>query len=167
MPRSDQGLQDQRYHVIPRTLIFLFNKHHQVLLMKGAKDKRLWPGLHNGIGGHVEAGEDILEAAQRELAEETGLSSIYLDLCGQIMIDVTPNRGVSIFVFRGEYLGDDFTSSKEGNLSWVKLSQLDDKALVGDLAYLLPKVADFQLGDPLIIGKYQYSDSGKMNISFR
>jgi hypothetical protein len=36
MPRADQGIKDHRYHVIPRTLIFLFNIREQVLLIKGA-----------------------------------------------------------------------------------------------------------------------------------
>jgi 8-oxo-dGTP pyrophosphatase MutT (NUDIX family) len=48
--------------------------------------------LYNGIGGHIEAGEDILEAAQRELNEETGISQVELSICGQIMIDVSPER---------------------------------------------------------------------------
>jgi 8-oxo-dGTP diphosphatase len=123
--------------------------------------------LYNGIGGHIEAGEDILEAAQRELNEETGISQVELSICGQIMIDVSPERGISIFLFRGDYSGDDLISSREGQLSWVDLNQLDDITPVEDLAYLLPLIADYQLGDPLIIGKYRYTDSGELIISFR
>jgi hypothetical protein len=37
MPQSDKGIRDQRYHVIPRSLIFIFNDSNQVLLMRGQK----------------------------------------------------------------------------------------------------------------------------------
>jgi len=31
IPQKNQGTDDKRYHVIPRTLIFLFNEYEQVL----------------------------------------------------------------------------------------------------------------------------------------
>ena len=40
----------------------------EVLLLRGAADKRLWANRYNGLGGHVEAGEDVLSAAKREAA---------------------------------------------------------------------------------------------------
>ncbi len=52
---QEQGTHFARYPVIPRALIFLFTGD-SVLLLKGAPDKRIWPGLYNGIGGHIEAG---------------------------------------------------------------------------------------------------------------
>jgi 8-oxo-dGTP diphosphatase len=153
--------------VIPRTLIFLFNHREQVLLIKGSKEKRLWAGVLNGVGGHVEAGEDICEAAQRELAEETGIVNIQLTYCGQIMVDISKAAGVAIFLFRGEYLADDFINSEEGELMWVDLERLGDEHIVEDLIDLLPKIAEFQEGHPLIIGKSYYSEDGGLVISFR
>ena len=72
MPASDQGVSTDRYALIPRVLIFLI-RDNQVLLLKGSEDKRLWANRFNGIGGHIEPGEDPLSAAYRELFEETGL----------------------------------------------------------------------------------------------
>ena len=51
--------------LIPRTLIFLTCRD-LVLLLKGAPHKRLWANRYNGIGGHIERGEDVLTAAQRD-----------------------------------------------------------------------------------------------------
>jgi 8-oxo-dGTP diphosphatase len=167
MPKSEQRIDPDRYQVTPRTLIFLFNTKDQVLLLRGAANKRLWAGLFNGVGGHVEAGEDILESAQRELFEETGIQGIPLYFCGQIMIDVDPGMGVGVFVFCGAYEGQYLQHSEEGVLAWVDLDGLDQLPLVGDLPLLIPKIASFQPGDPPLIGKYTYDSEGKLQISFR
>jgi 8-oxo-dGTP diphosphatase len=64
MTKEEQGLTDDRYVVVPRTLIFI-KRENSVLLLKGAPDKRLWANLYNGVGGHVERGKDVLSAARR------------------------------------------------------------------------------------------------------
>ena len=66
MPSSDQGVNLDRYLLVPRTLIFLV-KGDCILFLKGGPEKRLWSGMYNGLGGHVERGEDIISAAYREL----------------------------------------------------------------------------------------------------
>jgi 8-oxo-dGTP diphosphatase len=166
-PNSDQGLDQVRYQVVPRVLIFLFDQQNRVLLLKGSPQKRLWAGLYNGIGGHIEAGEDILEAAQRELFEETGISDLSLDLCGQIMVDVSPQVGVAIFVFKGEYHGTSLSPSDEGMLAWIDLVVLDSLQLVEDLPALLPKIAVHEPLSQMIIAKYNYDGEGNLQISFR
>lgn len=166
MPSSDQGVDAKRYMVVPRNLIFLFDEHDRVLLIKGSKTKRLWAGLYNGIGGHIERGEDIQEAAIRELWEETGITDVGLYFCGQIMVDVNEETGVAIFLFRGKYGGDDFIPSTEGKLVWVPLDQLDEVSIVEDLPIILPKIANHQNADPILIGKYQYGLKGELEISF-
>ncbi len=92
MQASEQGTREpgkRRYQAIPRTLIFITSMHPQtgaqeVLLLKGAPTKRLWANKYNGLGGHVEADEDLYAAALREVNEETGLSLSQLTLRGVI-----------------------------------------------------------------------------------
>lgn len=167
MPKSDQGINAQKYQVVPRTLIFLFDSQERVLLLKGSSTKRLWAGQYNGIGGHIEAREDILESAQRELKEETGLTNIILRCCGQIMVDVTEDVGIAIFIFRGKYEGQEWAASSEGDLAWISMSNLAEAPLVEDLPILIPKVYNHQPSDPFIIGKYEYRHGGELLMSFR
>ncbi len=167
MPSSDQNVNQDRYKVVPRTLIFIFNNQGQVLLIRGSKNKNIWSGLLNGIGGHVEVSEDIYEAARREIEEETGLSIIPLVFCGQIMVKVEEGLGVALFLFRGTYKGDNYISSDEGKISWILIDDLENQPVVEDLLKLLPIVYEFKQGDPIIIGKYDYDDDGKLIISLQ
>ena len=88
MGKDDQGLQSgkRRFQVIPRVLVFLRNED-DVLLLKGAPDKRIWANLYNGVGGHVEVDEDVYSAALREVYEETGLEVSNLELRAIANID--------------------------------------------------------------------------------
>jgi len=158
MPKSDQVIQSKKYQVIPRTLIFIFDEAQHVLLIKGSEDKKRWANIYNGIGGHIEAGENILEGAWRELAEETGLTDIPLQLCGQIMVDVSDDLGIALFIFRGFTEGHAVQSSEEGELFWASMDLLKGLPIVEDLPILIPKALNYQAGEPLFIGKSFYSE---------
>ena len=166
MPVSDQGITQHRYMLIPRTLIFV-TYEDQLLLIKGAPGKRLWAGRYNGIGGHVEQGEDILSAARRELDEETGLKNIDLWLCGTVTIDTGQNPGIALYVFRGEAAEKvDLKFSDEGWPAWKTQSQILELGLVEDLYILLPKVLSTELGDAPFCAHYCYDQQDQLVVSF-
>jgi 8-oxo-dGTP diphosphatase len=164
MPKEEQGITDDRYVVIPRTLIFI-TRGNSVLLIKGAPDKRLWANLYNGIGGHVERGEDILSAARRELFEETGLVVPDLWLCGTITIDVNDDKGIAIFVFTGSNLQNEPVASAEGSLQWVDMSKLPEIPTVKDLPFLLPRIMRMKPGDQPFSAHSAYIDN-QLTIQF-
>lgn len=165
MPKNEQGVFHQRYQVIPRTLIFL-TRQDEVLLLKGAPTKRLWPNRFNGVGGHIERGEDVATSARRELEEETGLAAQRLDLIGTVMVDVDRETGIALYVFRGEYGGGELRSSEEGELCWVKQDQIADLPLVEDLYVLLPRVLAARQGDAPFSVRYWYDENEKMKVAF-
>lgn len=169
MPASDQGVKSgQRYQLVPRTLIFV-TYGDSVLLIKGAPHKRLWAGLYNGIGGHVECGESILEAARRELGEETGLSGDDPWLVGIVTVDTGEDTGVCIFVFRvvlKEAIDKQPRLSPEGTLEWVSIDQLQELPTVEDLPLLLPRVLEREPGESPFMAAYAYDDQDRLLIRF-
>ena len=54
MGQADQKMIKGRYQVVPRTLCFIIHDD-DVLLLRGAPTKRIWPNKYNGVGGHVES----------------------------------------------------------------------------------------------------------------
>lgn len=167
MTIKQQGIRESDYKVVPRTLIFLFDEHDRVLLLRKSSHKRLWAGFLNGIGGHIEAGEDVMEAALRELTEEAGITDVILAFCGQIMIDVSIDEGVALFVFKGNYNGHHHFQVEDGELGWVSLTDLENQQVMEDLPLLLPKVAGYKRGDAMLIGRYTFDQEGKLKMSFR
>ena len=165
MPASDQKVTADRYTLIPRTLVFLIHEN-KVLLIQGGPYKRLWANLYNGVGGHIERGEDPLSAARCELLEETGLKSNDLRLVGVVTIDAEPKTGIGIYVFRGTLSSGKLADSTEGKLEWVPYGSLDHLALVEDLPVLLPRVLAASPGAPPFSAQYTYDEQGKMAIKF-
>ncbi|MCJ7432583.1 MAG: NUDIX domain-containing protein [Anaerolineales bacterium] len=164
MPQSDQGVTRQRYMLIPRTAIFL-RRGDLFLLIKGAPTKRLWAGKYNGLGGHVERGEDVCSAAKRELMEESGLSAD-LWLCGTVIVDAG-EIGICLYVFSGESFEGEITPSKEGAVEWVAFDRVvEELPVVEDLPVILPRIQTMRRGDPPFSARSFYDDDGKLNVAF-
>jgi 8-oxo-dGTP diphosphatase len=165
MPVEEQGVQPERYQIIPRVLVFA-TRADQVLLLKGASRKRVWPNRYNGVGGHVERGEDVLTAARREFHEETGLELRNAWLAAIVMIDTQQPTGISLYVFRGTAGSGELIASEEGSLHWVKQAEIANLELVEDLPILLPKTLALKPGEEPLFAQYTYTQEGNLRIVF-
>jgi len=167
MGKADQGVaaSQGRYAVIPRVLVFVMNGE-DVLLLKGAPTKRIWPNCYNGVGGHVEADEDVYSAAQRETHEETGLSARDLRLRGVVNVDVGQPMGILLFVFTARSDRRQTVSSDEGALEWVPLQRLAEYDLVEDVPLLLERIATMDDSAPPFFARYDYDAQEQLHITF-
>jgi len=163
MPAAAQGAGDDRYMLIPRTAIFV-REGDSYLLIKGAPGKRLWPGKYNGIGGHVEPGEDVLASARRELHEETGLDA-RLWLCGTVIVDAG-ERGIGLYVFTGEVTGGNLAASVEGAAEWISHDRMSLVPTVEDVPQLIARIHGMHRGDAPFSARSYYDAGGKLRLEF-
>jgi 8-oxo-dGTP diphosphatase len=165
MGREDQGVaaSHSRYHVIPRVLCFVTHGE-RVLLLRGAAHKRIWAGKYNGLGGHVEAGEDIQAAIRREVKEESGLDPHDIRLRAVVHVDAgDPLAGILFFVFTAAADTTEVIASPEGALEWHDRNVLPAN-MVEDLPILLPRVLSLGPADPPLFVSYTYDEQNRLVI---
>lgn len=134
-----------------------------VLLLRHAPTSDRFAGLWNGIGGHVEAGEDARAAAHRELLEETGLDVAGLRLRGVMHEEGLLGQAYVVFFFVGESPTRALRPAPGLELVWQPLARLDELALVPDVAALLPRLLD---ADDVLFATQTY-DGGDGSLALR
>ena len=120
---SQQG--SARFSPTPRVLLFL-QREGKYLFIEGAP-RKWWAGKLNGIGGSVEAGETILEAARRETHEETGLEAQNLLLAA--IVTVISEPPVLLFGYLGDLSDGELHTTDEGSFRWLSAEELNDTTL--------------------------------------
>ncbi len=110
-----------------------------VLLLRHPETSDRFPGQWNGIGGHVEAGEDVRAAALRELREEAGVVPTELSLRAVCHEAGLVGHDHVLFVFVGRVATRAFRSAEGLELGWQPLAKLDTLALVHDVELLLER----------------------------
>ncbi len=109
-------------------------------------------------GGHIEKNESIIDAVIREMKEETGLDIQNPRLCGIKQFPIENGRYIVFLFHTDEFLGE-VTSSEEGEMVWVKKSDLPKMNTVNDLPPLLQVMEDDNLTE------FQYViENGKWNV---
>lgn len=168
MGATGQGADatDGRWLTIPRTLSFVF-KDDQVLLMKRAVHKRVFPNQYNGLGGHIERDEDPYTSALREIEEESGLHVHSLALRAVHHIDTGAKTGIILFVFSAVSDTFDFVSqSDEGTLHWVPVDKLAEYDLVEDIPLILPRLLEKTPTGAPLSAHVSYNASDEIQIRY-
>lgn len=91
-----------------------------VLMCKRRKDP--YQGLHNLVGGKIEKGEDGINAAYRELEEETGITNSNIQLTH--LMDFTYHLpSVKVEVYVGRLNKEVAIYGDENDLEWIGIEQ--------------------------------------------
>ena len=135
----------------------------QVLLVhRNARKDDEHLGKYNGLGGKLEADEDVMAGMVREIREEAGIECTTLQLRGTISWPGFGKNGEDWlgFVFLvTAFEGEPHSENPEGTLEWVTLENMYDLPMWEGDRHFLPLVFD---GDPRQFhGVMPYKD-GKM-----
>ena len=140
----------------PVTLCFV-QARGRLLLLRVAAGKP-FGGLLNGLGGHVHPGEDIRQAARREVLEESGLTvpELLLQAVLHEVGLVQSDRLVFVFTAR---LDEPYppTQSPEGEVGWFALDSPPWQELGPDLREILPAVLTAR---GVLFGTVEFDGSG-------
>jgi len=135
------------YTPIVATLGYVMSPDGQRVLMihRNARQDDQHLGKYNGLGGKMEAGEDIAACMRREIMEEAGIECLEMRLRGTLNWPGFGKQGEDwlgfIFVI-DRYTGTPFESNTEGKLEWVPLSELDALPMWEGDRHFLPLVFD-------------------------
>lgn len=155
-----------RWLTIPRTLSFVLNGD-DILMMKRAAHKRVFPNQYNGLGGHIERDEDPLTGAIREIKEESGLDVHSVRLRTIHNIDADSETGIILFVYTAISDSRDVSQdTPEGTLEWIPKSKILDIDLVEDLPYLIPRVLDMDDNQAPIHVHVSYNMEDEIQLRF-
>jgi len=145
------------FTVIPRVLAFI-ERDDEILLIKRLKKNAFAYQKLNGVGGHIEKGEDPLTAVRREVQEECGLVIKDFVLHAIIFIDIESDQGINVFVFSATYLGGEVRPSDEGDLVWVKRREIHGKEIIKDVPMLLKMIEESKRDGQIKYLQYIYHE---------
>lgn len=122
------------------TGVYLLKDNKMLFLIRDKKnDKMHKSGVYLPIGGHVELGEGIEEAAIREVKEESGIMVHSINLKGitYIRSQNTGEYDVIMFIFTSSDFTGKPEEGREGKFAWVDQEKLENIHLyAGDKIFL-------------------------------
>lgn len=130
---------------IPMSYTLSFLKHEDRLLLLN-RNRPPYVGLWNGVGGKIEPGENLLDSACREIAEETGvlLEREQVRFSGTLTWDVDGALG-GLYLFTAELDAELVhpapRETEEGILAWKSLAWIldpENQGVASNLPYMLP-----------------------------
>jgi len=121
---------------------FMFDFGHVALIRK---NRPAWQaGKFNGIGGHIEPGEEPVEAMEREFREETGVDTAGLwTACGSIKREYD----FEVFIFKGicsdlRDLGLRTMTDELVVYEWISKINIGNTFIIPNLAWIIPLLLD-------------------------
>jgi 8-oxo-dGTP diphosphatase len=138
------------YTPILATLGYVLSPDGQRVLMvhRNARRADQHLGKYNGLGGKLEADEDVIAGMRREIHEEAGIDCLSLQLRGTISWPGFGKNGEDwlAFIFLiDRFAGTPPPTNADGDLEWVPLDGLDRLPMWEGDRHFLPLVFD---GDP-------------------
>lgn len=137
------------YQPILATLGYVFSEDRKKVLMvhRTGRSGDHHAGKYNGLGGKLEANENIADGMIREIREEAGIECTSLQLAGTVSWPGFGKDGEDWFGFLFRILSFSGTvneRSPEGPLEWIEINRLDYLPLWEGDRHFLPEVLNLK-----------------------
>ena len=140
---------------------------HCLMVHRNARAGDHHLGKYNGLGGKLEADEDVMAGMRREIREEAGIECGAMQLRGTISWPGFGKQGedwLGFLFLVTAYSGEPPAANAEGDLEWVPVDRLDQLPLWEGDRHFLPLVFD---GDPRPFhGVMPYRDGRMLSWSY-
>ncbi len=143
------------------------DRRRVLLIHRNARPDDAHFGKYNGLGGKLDAGEDVVAGFRREVREEAGLECDELHLAGTVSWPGFGKHGEDWFgfVFRvTRWSGTPLAANPEGALVWVPVEEVPSLPLWEGDRHFLPLV--FDPAQPRFHGVMPYRNGQPVSWSF-
>lgn len=136
-----------KYTPIVGTLGFVLSPDQRRVLMvhRNARAKDDQFGKYNGLGGHMEPNEDVVNCMRREIHEEAGIDCTEITLRGTINwtgFGPKSENWLGFVFLITKFKGEPYTENEEGTLHWIEVDRLNELPMWEGDRYFLPMVFD-------------------------
>ena len=137
-----------RREIVTLTNMCMIYDDHGNILVQDRLDPE-WPGI-TFPGGHVEPGESFTKAVIREVWEETGLTIEHPRLCGLKQFPEEDGTRYIVMLYKANRFSGELRSSREGNVFWIKRSELENYPLPVSFDQMIRVFEDDSLGEQYV-----------------
>jgi flavodoxin/ADP-ribose pyrophosphatase YjhB (NUDIX family) len=142
----------------PKVLTLCLTREESMVLL-GMKKRGFGEGRWNGFGGKLEKGESIIDAAVREMREESGLRVEELEEKGVINFHFLDNGKIlEVHVFDVLKYSGEAIETEEMSPKWFNLDEIPFESMWADDIYWMPL---FFRGDKFK-GKFVFENNDKL-----
>jgi GrpB-like predicted nucleotidyltransferase (UPF0157 family)/ADP-ribose pyrophosphatase YjhB (NUDIX family) len=140
--------------------VALLDPRGWLLMQERDEHAPVWPELWGLPGGGVEAGEDALATAVRELAEETGLSLAPSELTSLAVVSTPTVLGTvtgAFFVARVDLSDADVECHEGRQMTFVAPEEIGDRPLTPSAQEIAPEVFEWSAAHPPVLGERRFA----------
>lgn len=149
---------DPYLHEIRLLSNVLIKKNDKYLVLKRSSQSNHAPNMIHAFGGHVDHGENPLQAAKREIKEELGIEIKNLSLRAivtEVKESEPPQPDWVIFHFSADYDSSDFIKTHEGELLELNQDNLLQQQMLPSFRYVVNHILN---SDHIMFATYNYKD---------
>ena len=144
-----------RTETVVLTNMCMVYDHDGNILVENRIDEH-WGGIAF-LGGHVEKGEPFVDSVIREVYEETGLTIRSPKLCGLAQFTHYEGWRYIVIFFKTDQFSGEIRSSDEGEVFWVKRSELRNYKTVPDFEQIIDFFDNDSLNEFFYDGEFNLS----------